>query len=69
MITLEKEQIFLVALEEDEEEFPYVLINLSNARLVQNYEDIPTIEQIESWIGEIKIVVPSNKLTLHLNFS
>ncbi|MBP0724259.1 hypothetical protein J5Y03_03555 [Bacillus sp. RG28] len=66
---MEKEQIFLVALEEDEEEFPYVLINLSNARLVQNYEDIPTIEQIESWIGEVKIVAPSNKLTLHLNFS
>jgi hypothetical protein len=66
---MDKEQIFLVALEEDEEEFPYVLINLSNARLVQNYEDIPTIEQIESWIGEIKIVAPSNKLTLHLNLS
>jgi len=66
---MEKEQIFLVAIEEDEEEFPYVLINLSNARLVQNYEDIPTIEQIESWIGEIKIVAPSSKLTLHLSLS
>ncbi|WP_088043827.1 hypothetical protein [Bacillus sp. EAC] len=64
LITKKHENIYMLAYEENEEEFPYVLFSLTDAKLVQNYDIMPTLADIEDWIGEVTIVTQKNKLTI-----
>ncbi|WP_158248291.1 hypothetical protein, partial [Pseudomonas sp. FW305-BF6] len=53
LITKKHETVYMLVYEENEEEYPYVLVSLSDSRLVQNYDMMPTLGDIEDWIGEI----------------
>ncbi|MFB7141007.1 MULTISPECIES: hypothetical protein [unclassified Bacillus (in: firmicutes)] len=64
LITKKHETIYMLVFEENEDDFPYVLISLSDAKLVQNYDIMPTLGDIEDWIGEITLVTQKNKLSI-----
>ncbi|MEH6939689.1 hypothetical protein V7056_17840 [Bacillus sp. JJ664] len=64
LITKKHETVYMLVYEENEEEYPYVLVSLSDARLVQNYDIMPTLGDIEDWIGEITMVTQKNKLSI-----
>jgi hypothetical protein len=64
LITKKNETIYMLVYEENEEDFPYVLVSLSDARLVQNYDIMPTLGDIEDWIGEVTMVTQKNKLSI-----
>ncbi|GGI12160.1 hypothetical protein [Gottfriedia solisilvae] len=64
LITKKHETVYMLVYEENEEEYPYVLVSLSDARLVQNYDIMPTLGDIEDWIGEITMVTQKNKLAI-----
>ncbi|MFF3023010.1 hypothetical protein ACFVRR_10115 [Gottfriedia sp. NPDC057948] len=64
LITKKNETIYLLVYEENEDDFPYVLVSLSDARLVQNYDIMPTLGDIEDWIGEVTMVTQKNKLSI-----
>jgi len=64
LITKKHETVYMLVYEENEEEYPYVLVSLSDARLVQNYDIMPTLGDIEEWIGEITMVTQKNKLSI-----
>ncbi|PGM58892.1 hypothetical protein [Bacillus sp. AFS053548] len=64
LITKKNETIYMLVYEENEDDFPYVLVSLTDARLVQNYDIMPTLGDIEDWIGEITMVTQKNKLSI-----
>lgn len=64
LITKKHEAVYMLVYEENEEEYPYVLVSLTDARLVQNYDIMPTLGDIEDWIGEITMVTQKNKLSI-----
>ncbi|MEH7401263.1 MULTISPECIES: hypothetical protein [Bacillaceae] len=64
LITKKNETIYMLVYEENEDDFPYVLVSLSDARLVQNYDIMPTLGDIEDWIGEVTMVTQKNKLSI-----
>lgn len=64
LITKKNETIYMLVLEENEDDFPYVLVSLTDARLVQNYDIMPTLGDIEDWVGEITMVTQKNKLSI-----
>lgn len=64
LLTKKNETVYMLVYEENEEEYPYVLVSLSDARLVQNYDIMPTLGDIEDWIGEITMVTQKNKLSI-----
>ncbi len=64
LISKKHETVYMLIYEENEEEYPYVLVSLSDARLVQNYDIMPTLGDIEDWIGEITMVTQKNKLSI-----
>ncbi|PGS47551.1 hypothetical protein [Bacillus sp. AFS041924] len=64
LITKKNETIYMLVFEENEEEFPYVLVSLTDAKLVQNYDITPTLGDIEDWIGEVTMVTQKNKLSI-----
>ncbi|WP_088010720.1 hypothetical protein [Gottfriedia acidiceleris] len=64
LITKKNETIYMLVLEENEDDFPYVLVSLTDARLVQNYDIMPTLGDIEDWVGEVTMVTQKNKLSI-----
>ncbi|MEE6451819.1 MULTISPECIES: hypothetical protein [Bacillaceae] len=64
LITKKNETIYMLVYEENEDDFPYVLVSLTDARLVQNYDIMPTLGDIEDWIGEVTMVTQKNKLSI-----
>ncbi|WP_088069287.1 hypothetical protein [Gottfriedia luciferensis] len=64
LITKKHETIYMLVFEENEDDYPYVLISLTDARLVQNYDIMPTLGDIEDWIGEVTMVTQKNKLSI-----
>ncbi len=39
----------------DDEKFPYHLVSLVNHEILESYDDLPTIDQIEKEIGEFDL--------------
>ena len=64
LITKKNETIYMLVFEENEDDFPYVLVSLTDARLIQNYDIMPTLGDIEDWIGEVTMVTQKNKLSI-----
>lgn len=64
LITKKHETVYMLVYEENEDEYPYVLVSLTDARLIQNYDMMPTLGDIEDWIGEITLVTQKNKLSI-----
>ncbi|WP_129688682.1 hypothetical protein [Gottfriedia acidiceleris] len=64
LITKKNETVYMLVFEENEDDFPYVLVSLTDARLVQNYDIMPTLGDIEDWIGEVTMVTQKNKLSI-----
>ncbi|ODG93636.1 MULTISPECIES: hypothetical protein [Bacillaceae] len=64
LITKKNETIYMLVYEENEDDFPYVLVSLTDARLVQNYDIMPSLGDIEDWIGEVTMVTQKNKLSI-----
>lgn len=64
LITKKNETIYMLVYEENEDDFPYVLVSLTDARLIQNYDIMPTLGDIEDWIGEVTMVTQKNKLSI-----
>jgi hypothetical protein len=64
LITKKNETIYMLVYEENEDDFPYVLVSLTDARLVQNYDIMPTLGDVEDWIGEVTMVTQKNKLSI-----
>ncbi|KQL42291.1 hypothetical protein AN960_03370 [Bacillus sp. FJAT-25509] len=64
LITKKNETIYMLVYEENEDDFPYVLVSLTDARLVQNYDIMPTLGDIEDWIGEVTMVTQKNKISI-----
>ncbi|PGL71991.1 hypothetical protein [Bacillus sp. AFS055030] len=64
LITKKNETIYMLVYEENEDDFPYVLVSLTDARLVQNYDIMPTLGDIEDWVGEVTMVTQKNKLSI-----
>ncbi|MFF2875593.1 hypothetical protein ACFVR2_04645 [Gottfriedia sp. NPDC057991] len=64
LISKKNETIYMLVYEENEDDFPYVLVSLTDARLVQNYDIMPTLGDIEDWIGEVTMVTQKNKLSI-----
>lgn len=64
LITKNDEKIYMLANEENENDFPFVLISLTDAVLVQNYDRKPSLEEIEEWIGEVIMVTQKSNLSI-----
>ena len=50
-----------------ETSYPFILLCLDDAISIQSFDELPTIEDIEENIGEIKFTVPKEKLLLVIN--
>ncbi|GAF22494.1 MULTISPECIES: hypothetical protein [Shouchella] len=66
-VCTEKEKLFVLVLDKGDK-YPYLLLSLQTFHIIQNYDSMPTREELEEDIGEkIKEIYSQNyaSITLH----
>ncbi|MFB4213846.1 hypothetical protein ACE1TH_18290 [Shouchella sp. JSM 1781072] len=66
-VCTENEQIYVVVLDKDEK-YPYLLLSLQTFHIIQNYDSMPTRNELEEDIGEkIKEIYNQHNASITLN--